>query len=1011
MNLYENPRILQENREKERSYFIPFHSMEASVECGKQDSRFYRLLNGKWNFSYFERCRDVPDDIYGERTCSVSWDQIPVPCSWQLAGYDVPQYLNISYPFPVDPPYVPIDNPAGVYMRDFDLTDDWTARDTFIVFEGVSSCLELYINGKRVGFSQGSRMPAEFDITPYVRVGNNRLTVKVLKWCDGSYLESQDAFRLSGIFRDVYLLSRSKSRLTDIFIHTDCDREYGDWTLQADLEYIGEGAPLCTLLDPEDRVIETKEALEGRIRFSVASAKRWTAETPHLYRLIVKYGEEYVPFCVGFRKLEISEGGEFLVNGVSVKLKGVNRHDIHPLSGQYVSEEHMVRDLMLMKQHNINTIRASHYPNTSEFPSLCDRYGFYLIQEADLEMHGFATRKAEGKYGTYDPQWLTDREEWKAAFLDRAVRMVERDKNHPCVIMWSIGNEAGYGKNHDAMARWIAERDPSRTIQYERTCQLEAVPAVFGVISHMYDSVENVKKHLAADEKRPFFLCEYSHAKGVSPGDVADYWELVYEHPRFIGGCIWEWCDHAILCENGSGRFYGYGGDFGEEMHDGNYCLDGLVSAERVPYSGAREVKAVYRNVKAALEDENTVVITNLHDFTSLDRIALVWTLERDGEVLAGATVEELPCRPHRSVKCRLSYDPPRQCRYGCHLNLSFVLKEDTAWAKKGYEIAFEQIALPVARVREDAALGGSVPTFRSDEEYFVIRGDDFEYRFNRWYGGFESMEKNGVSLLKGRTRFGIWRAFAGTDSVRKSKWTMTEDSSWNKSENYDRVTMRVYASEIGAEGDFVTVSVKQSLSPISKMPLVHMDAQYRIFSDGTVTVSTVNHVREDATFLPRFGFELELDGEAEDLQYYAFGPEENYPDICHHVRKGMFETKIDGDYVEKAFPQEQGNHTGAEYLRICGARGGMLFFSQDAPFHFRATHRSVREINGARHYCELKRKDTSFLRIDYKVSGVGSSALQRKYQLTEKDFVFRFTMKPFARDVQNRKVEGSTDA
>ncbi|MBR7161974.1 MAG: DUF4981 domain-containing protein, partial [Clostridia bacterium] len=538
-----------------------------------------------------------------------------------------------------------------------------------------------------------SRMPSEFDITSYVRFGKNRLTAKVLKWCDGSYLESQDAFRLSGIFRDVYLLSRSKSRITDVFVHTDCDREYRDWTLRAEAEYIGEEAPICTLLDTENHVLETKVLSEGKVCFSVSAPKRWTAETPHLYRLILQYGGEYVPITIGFRKLEISEKGEFLVNGISVKLKGVNRHDMHPLYGQYVPEEHMIRDLILMKQHNINTIRASHYPNTSEFLEFCNQYGFYVIQEADLEMHGFATRKAEGKYGTYDSDWLTDKEEWRAAFLDRASRMVERDKNHPSIVMWSIGNEAGYGSNHDVMAKWIAERDPSRTVQYERSRQLSEVPEVFGVISHMYDSVEEIKKHLASDEKRPFFLCEYSHAKGVSPGDVADYWELAYAHPRFIGGCIWEWCDHAVLCENESGRYHGYGGDFGEEIHDGNYCLDGLVSVERVPYSGAREVKAAYRNVKAVLEDENTVVIRNLHDFVSLEQIALVWEIEKDGEILSRGVENTLLCPPHQSVKHRLTYKLPSQCRYGCHLNLSFVLKEDTSWASAGHEIAFEQMA------------------------------------------------------------------------------------------------------------------------------------------------------------------------------------------------------------------------------------------------------------------------------------------------------------------------------
>ena len=548
MNIYENPAILQENRIKEHAYFIPYHSMEAAISGQKENSAYYRLLNGEWNFQYFDRCIDVPAEVFGKDYPTADWDKIYVPCSWQFQGYDAPQYINISYPFPVDPPYVPIDNPAGIYSMEFELDEDWKKRRTHIVFEGVSSCLELYINGKRVGWSQGSRMVSEFDITPYVQIGENRLTAKVLKWCDGSYLECQDAFRLSGIFRDVYLLSLSEDRLVDVFVHTDCDEKYRDWDVWADIEFTGDKDVKCLFADEAGNVLQEKDADGKQVSFHVRNARTWNAETPNLYKLLLVWDEEVVPITIGFCKTKVNEQGELLVNGQSVKLKGVNRHDVHPLYGQYTPTEHMIRDLILMKQHNINTIRAAHYPNTSEFLELCNRYGFYLIQEADLEMHGFATRKAEGRYGTYHTEWLTDQEAWREAFVERASRMVERDKNHPCIIMWSIGNEAGYGANHDAMAQWIAERDPSRMIQYERTVQLEKVPEVYGVISHMYDSIENVKKNLASEDRRPFFLCEYSHAKGVSPGDVSDYWELAYANPKFIGGCIWEWADHAVTC-------------------------------------------------------------------------------------------------------------------------------------------------------------------------------------------------------------------------------------------------------------------------------------------------------------------------------------------------------------------------------------------------------------------------------------------------------------------------------
>ena len=1000
MNIYENPSVLHENREKEHAYFIPYHTSETAVKGEKESSEFYRLLNGDWNFLYYDRCMDVPNEIFEKNYTSPIAKKIKVPCSWQFQGYDVPQYLNISYPFPVDPPYVPIDNPTGVYYLDFELSEAWINRNTFIVFEGVSSCLELYINGTRAGFSQGSRMPSEFNITPYVQKGQNRLTVKVLKWCDGSYLEAQDAFRLSGIFRDVYLLSRSEERIIDVFIHTNCDQDYQNWTLQADIEYTGKTNPVCLLLDTKNHIIEKKEVLDGSVRFSICSPEKWTAETPNLYKLLLAYGGENIPFSVGLRKIETGIRGELLINGKAVKLKGVNRHDIHPHYGQYTPKEHMIQDLVLMKQHNINTIRAAHYPNTSEFMELCNRYGFYVIQEADLEMHGFATRKAEGKYGTYDPEWLTDKKEWQAAFLDRASRMVERDKNHPCVIMWSLGNEAGYGANHDAMADWIDKRDPSRMIQYERSCQLPKVPAVFGVISHMYDSIDAVKAHLASDEARPFFLCEYSHAKGVSPGDVADYWELAYTHPRFIGGCIWEWSDHAVLCENENGTYYGYGGDFGENIHDGNYCLDGLVNVDRIPYSGAREVKAVYQNIKAELKDIQTLVITNLFDFITLEHVSLTWELEKDGDTLSDGQITDLRILPHQSSSYALDLTIPAQCRYGCHLNLSFTLKEDAPWAKKGHEVAFTQIAFPVERIQGAPASTYAGITSTTTAEYHRINGENFSYTFNRFYGGFESMVTNGAEMLKKRTCFGIWRPFGGADGMMKSKWTMTEDSSWNKSENYDKISTRVYSSELIQDGKDIIISVKQSLCPLSKMPLIHMDVSYRIKPDGEIEITSKNSVRQDAAWLPRFGFELILDGDKDRITYYAKGPEENYPDLCHNTKKGLFQTRVDEDYVKKAFPQEQGNHMGAVILRISDAEGNGMAFSaaKESEFQFRATHHSSDDINSARHYHELTNKDTTFLRIDYKVSGVGAYSLQDKYKLLEKNFTFNFSVKPFTK-------------
>jgi beta-galactosidase len=892
-------------------------------------------------------------------------------------------------------------NPAGVYALDFTLSGAWLARETYIVFEGVDSYLELYVNGRRVGMSKVSHMPAEFNLSPYVREGKNRLTAKVLKWCDGSYLEDQDAIRLSGIFRDVYLLSRSAFHMRDCFVKTRADEDYRNWIARAEAEFTAPGGAanggeaLCVLLDSKGTELQTQRVEGGAVRFVVENPKKWTAETPDLYTLLFLYEGEAVPVRFGFRKIETGADGALRVNGKPVKLKGVNRHDTHPELGHYAPLPHIKRDLALMKRHNINTIRTSHYPNTSEFLNLCDEYGFYVVGEADLEMHGFAQRKPEkGGYEPYNAEWLTDKPEWKAAFLDRMRRMVERDKNHAAVVMWSLGNESGYGANHDAMAAWTKARDDSRLLHFEggTVLGLEKYPQIYDVVSMMYPSLETIETYLKSGDGRPFFMCEYSHAMGLGPGDPADYWELIDKHARLIGGCVWEWADHAVTLPGPDGKpYYAYGGEFGETVHDENFCADGLARPNREPSSGLLNLKAVYQPFAARLLENGDVLIENRFDFLSPEGFVLDWELERDGEILESGRTALPAAAPRESAELSLGYTKPESCRWGCHLNLSFTLRADAPWAKRGHETAAVQLALRVPKEAE--AEGDSRPaplSAREDGEYIYVEGEDFLYTFNRFYGSFESLVKNGVETLAGRMRLGVWRAPTDNERNIAPQW---------REANYDKLQTKVYGVQFGAGAEKAQIRVSQSLSPVSRAPLARSEICYTVLRSGEILIESVSNIREGAIETPRFGFEIAMPAGNESIEYYGNGPEENYADMKAHAKTGLYRNTVDGEYTPNVMPQEFGNHTGAVFARIFDDKGRGLLFKGRESFNFRAAHFTEADLDAAKRPYELLRREETFLRIDYKVAGVGSAscgpALLDKYKLSEKEIKFSFSITP----------------
>ncbi len=943
MRIYERFGCISENREAPRAYYIPYDSLEGALDGDRSRSAYYKLLNGDWSFAYFERDVDVPEQI-------TEWDTISVPSCWQTKGYGKVGYTNLNYPHPVDPPYVPDDNSCGVYERSFDIGGIWGERETYIVFEGVSSCMFLYINGKYVGCSQGSHLPAEFNITPYVKVGENTVTVKVLKWCLGSYLEDQDFFRYSGIFRDVYLLSREEGHIRDVYV-------------KADTKSIS--------VDAEDYDI-----YDGKIKVeSLDSPHLWNAEDPHLYTVVVKGKSEFIPFNIGMRDIRISEAGELLINGVSVTLKGVNHHDTHPTNGYCMTDDEIMKDLSLMKELNINTIRTSHYPPTPEFLNMCDSIGFYVVDETDIETHGFASRtgiKWRGYDVDEDGIWPCMDERFEPLFVERMQRMVERDKNHACVIFWSTGNESGYGPNQDKMIDWARQRDPSRLYHCEDASRKGDNRNV-DVVSQMYHSVRAVTAY-AEDpaNTKPFFLCEYAHAMGNGPGDVRDYVELFKKYPKVIGGCIWEWTDHTFIVDG----VQKYGGDFGELTDDGNFCCDGLVFSDRSFKAGSLNAKYAYQYFDAQLSD-GKITISNLHDFTDLDKYSIVMSLEVDGEKKAEKSMR-ITLAPHKQAIIELPFDIPQACKLGAYINVSLV--EDN-----GREAGMVQLELPTAV--EPLNINKNKATVKEDDRYFYIDTASMQYRFNKHYGAIDSIVKNGEELLSDIVRLTAWRAPTDNDRHIKKKWGYIDGDN-QRGENLNRAFTKVYSCS--ATDNIITVDA--SLAGISRIPIFRYTVQYEFFEGGEVKVTLKGRVRDDLDmYLPRLGFEFTLEKENDGFVYYGMGDGECYCDMNAHAKMGMYRSCARDEYVNYVMPQEHGNHIRTKLLKTDSGLG----FAGIGEFEFSVSEYTSAELTDGMHTDEIKSNGHTNIRIDYKNSGIGSQscgpALIEKYRLSEKEISFEY--------------------
>lgn len=945
MNVFENPAFLSENRLPARSWYIPYDTLEGALSDNPSRSAYYTDLTGEWDFKYFTSYLEDEDMKRDPRSALtekyVRWDKIPVPSSWQMFGYDSPQYTNVKYPIPHDPPYVPNENPLGIYRKTVSYTD--LGRDTHIVFEGVDSCLFLYVNSAYVGYSQGSHMQSEFDITPYLTEGDNEITVKVLKWCDGTYLEDQDMFRLSGIFREVYLLSRAKGCARDFKI--DITRS----SLRVGAEHY--------------RIYDGDKEIDSPTR-------TWSAEDPYVYTVLIENGDEYIPFTVGMRDVAFSEKNELLINGSPVKLRGVNYHETDPFGGHRVDD--FKADLTLMKELNINCIRTSHYPPHPTFISLCEKMGFYLIVEADIETHGQIYLGATGQSAGYntaldDERWFCCNPDWKAAFVERAERMYERDKNRASAIIWSLGNESGYGPNHTAMSKWLREHDGTRPIHYERACVFGSPSDTVDFVSRMYTSYSKLKDE---DMSRPFFLCEYSHAMGNGPGDVEDYWREFYAHDNFIGGCIWEWKDHSIMKDGAMC----YGGDFGDVINDGNFCCDGVIFADRKLKSGSYYVKNAYRGFDTELS-ANTLRVINRFDFTSLKDYTLKIDIECDGKVVKSDDYH-LDLAPH--AETGITLDIPELCAVlGAHVNVSLIDKNGRVNGVKQHKIDTRVVPNPKKPAKIAVSESG---------RYMSVTEGKNTYKFDICTGMIADV--NGKMITT--SVLDVWRA--PTDNERKVKyeWGIVSVDQNVSSKQLNLVVTKIYERSFGDN----SLTLRGCLSPTSYEALFPFTLTY-LFYENEIEVKLEGEITEMGSYLPRLGFTFKLTPDHESFRYYAGGPHSCYIDMQAHAPVGMYESHVDAEYEPYALPQEHGNHDRARLLDF----GGIEFHS-DSDFEFAVSRYDAYALTAAKHTTDLVADKGIVCRIDYKDSGIGSAscgpALGAKYRLGpgKVDFAFSIRVK-----------------
>ncbi len=983
-NDWENPAVTAINKEPRHATLMPFPSIkQASLQ--KSDSPFFQSLNGAWKFSWVKTPEERPLDFFKPGFDVSSWADIEVPSCWQMKGYGTPIYTNIRYPFDQNPPFIAghNGNPVGSYRRTFTVSDDWKDRQVFIHFDGVDSAFYIWVNGQKVGYSQGSRTPAEFNLTPYLKAGENQLAVQVFRWCDGSYLEDQDGWRMAGIYRDVYLFSTPETHIRDFFVTTELDDAYRDAVLKAEVSLMNYGRKPSAetevdvvLIDAARRQIAaatgTVPQIKGggehvvQLELPIKNPKKWTHETPNLYSVYIRQkqgGEttEVVTCRTGFREIEVKDS-QVLLNGQPVLFKGVNRVEHDPVHGKTVPYESLLLDLLLMKQHNINCVRTAHYPHDTAFYELCDELGLLVIDEANVESHGM-------RYGADS---LAKQPEWKDQHVERAMNMVERDKNHPSVVMWSHGNEAGNGDNIVAMDEFCHQRDATRPTHYHfqegpKSCDVLG-GGVAGEKQNRYLSLERLELQANyAEEKRPFLLNEYAHAMGNAVGNLQEYVDIFEKYSNLIGGCIWDWIDQGLIKEGPDGKpFWAYGGDFGDKPNDGNFCLNGLVFPDRSINAKTLETKKAYQDFAFRLSG-NQVEIFNKFYFHDTRAYTFTWTLLKNG-VPAGKGVLTVP-----SIAPRQKHMVPLPAEIlklqpGNEYTLAVyaLLKKEMRWAEQGYAIASEQFVVqPWDFATPEPASRAAAPRVSRSGDQVTVGGEGFSVKFDRKSGRFSGYQARGAELLRQGPRFSATRAVI--DNERKQTKRL------NRLKNL-KSTLTKFEVEKAGTAQKVSVGKRLELNGDASAGF-EIEETYLVYGNGTIKLTSNITPFGKHPELHRIGYELMTPAGFEQFTWYGRGPHESYVDRKTSAFLGMYSGSVDEQFVNYPVPQENGNKTDVRWMSLQNKAGqGFKVFGQQ-PLDVSVRHYATANLDEAQHPYDLVKLEETILNVDYRQGALGNAS------------------------------------